>query len=181
MNSTKNFTCPSGKLRKEFISPVTKSTSRGLSDTTFFARCLRPLHVNLKLQEIHGLFKTVQTLNNIDPTENANLLKRNTSCHKLDHVSGFDYDVWIPSLPCCANCHASLNNIQLTLYSLKAIAEIKLILQIHNGNRTDWSPIRPPTQMFLVLCYAFRRLGGLCDEPKERLLGRLRPIWSVIT
>ena len=33
----KNFTCPSGKLRTGFTNPVVKSTSPGLSDTTFFA------------------------------------------------------------------------------------------------------------------------------------------------
>ena len=36
----KIFTCPSGKLSTEFTSPIAKSTSPGLSDTTFFARCL---------------------------------------------------------------------------------------------------------------------------------------------
>ena len=30
---------PSGRLKTEFTSPIEKSTSRGLSDTTFFARC----------------------------------------------------------------------------------------------------------------------------------------------
>ena len=38
-NSSKYFTCQSGKLRTEFTSPIAKSTSPGLSDTTFFARC----------------------------------------------------------------------------------------------------------------------------------------------
>ena len=38
LNSSKNFTCPSGKLITEFTSPIAKSTSPGLSDTTFFAR-----------------------------------------------------------------------------------------------------------------------------------------------
>ena len=39
LNSSKDFTCPSGKLRTEFIvSPIAKSTSSGLLDTTFFAR-----------------------------------------------------------------------------------------------------------------------------------------------
>ena len=33
----KNFNCPSGKLRTEFASPVVKSISPWLSDTTFFA------------------------------------------------------------------------------------------------------------------------------------------------
>ena len=36
-NSSKNFTCPSGKSRTAFTSPIAKSTSPGLSDTTFFA------------------------------------------------------------------------------------------------------------------------------------------------
>ena len=41
LNSSKNFTCPSGKLlRTGFTSPMAKSTSPGLSDTTFFARCV---------------------------------------------------------------------------------------------------------------------------------------------
>ena len=39
-NSSTNITCPSGKLKTEFTSPIAKSTSPGLSDTTFFARCL---------------------------------------------------------------------------------------------------------------------------------------------
>ena len=34
---TKNITYPLGKLKTEFISPIAKSTSYGLSDTTFFA------------------------------------------------------------------------------------------------------------------------------------------------
>ena len=39
--SSKNFTCPSGKLITEFPSPIAKSSSPGLSDTTLFARCAR--------------------------------------------------------------------------------------------------------------------------------------------
>ena len=35
----KIFPCPSGKLSPEFTSPIAKSTSPGLSDTTFLARC----------------------------------------------------------------------------------------------------------------------------------------------
>ena len=38
LNSSKNFTCPSGKLITEFTSPIARSTSLGQSDTTFFAR-----------------------------------------------------------------------------------------------------------------------------------------------
>ena len=38
LNSSKNFTCPLGKLRTEFTSLIVKSTSPGLWDTTFFAR-----------------------------------------------------------------------------------------------------------------------------------------------
>ena len=37
-NSSKNITCQSGKLKTEFTSPIAKSTSPGLSDTTLFAR-----------------------------------------------------------------------------------------------------------------------------------------------
>ena len=39
LNSSKNFACLSGKLITEFTSPIAKSTSPGLSDSTFFARC----------------------------------------------------------------------------------------------------------------------------------------------
>ena len=39
LNSSKYFTCSSGKLTTEFTSLIAKSTSPGLSDTTFFARC----------------------------------------------------------------------------------------------------------------------------------------------
>ena len=41
--SPKHSTCPSGKLRTKITSPIAKSTSPALSDTTFFARCL-PCH-----------------------------------------------------------------------------------------------------------------------------------------
>ena len=37
-NCSKNITCLSGKLKTKFTSPIAKSTSPGLSDTTFFAR-----------------------------------------------------------------------------------------------------------------------------------------------
>ena len=40
LNFPNNFTCPSGKLRTEFTSPIATSTSPGLLDTTFFARCV---------------------------------------------------------------------------------------------------------------------------------------------
>ena len=36
--SPKKFTCPSGKLRTDFTSPIAKSTSPRPSDTTFFVR-----------------------------------------------------------------------------------------------------------------------------------------------
>ena len=35
LNSSKNITCPLGKLRTEFTSPIAKSTSPGQSDTNF--------------------------------------------------------------------------------------------------------------------------------------------------
>ena len=47
LNSSKNFTCPSGKLITEFTSPIAKSTSPGLSDTTFFARWTRHRRINV--------------------------------------------------------------------------------------------------------------------------------------
>ena len=41
VNSSKNITCPSGKLKTELTSPIAKLTSPGLSDTTFIACCIR--------------------------------------------------------------------------------------------------------------------------------------------
>ena len=41
-NPSKNITCPSGKLKTGFTSPIEKSASPGLSDTTFFARWCHP-------------------------------------------------------------------------------------------------------------------------------------------
>ena len=40
LNSPQKTTCRSGKLRTEFTSPITKSASPRLPDTTFFARWL---------------------------------------------------------------------------------------------------------------------------------------------
>ena len=40
LNSQKNFTCPLGKLRTKVTSPIAKSSSARLSDSTFFACCL---------------------------------------------------------------------------------------------------------------------------------------------
>ena len=39
-NSSRNITCPSGKLKIDFTSPIAKSTRPGLSDTTFFVHCI---------------------------------------------------------------------------------------------------------------------------------------------
>ena len=39
LDSSKNFTCPSGKLITEFSSLIAKPTSPRLLETTFFARC----------------------------------------------------------------------------------------------------------------------------------------------
>ena len=40
LDSSKNFTCLSGKLIREFTSPIAKPTSPWPSNTTFFAHCL---------------------------------------------------------------------------------------------------------------------------------------------
>ena len=45
----KNSTYPSGKLRTKITSPIAKSTSPGLSHTTFFACCWRMIPVQLFL------------------------------------------------------------------------------------------------------------------------------------
>ena len=71
--SLKNFNCQAGKLRTEFTSPKVKSTSLGLSDTTFLARCkctvctcnppceqtlLLPSWSKETLPELHQTFET---------------------------------------------------------------------------------------------------------------------------
>ena len=60
LNSSKNFICPTGKLITEFTSPIAKSTSPGLSDTAFFARCLYVLvnqsWENFQLDHLADLF-----------------------------------------------------------------------------------------------------------------------------
>ena len=48
----KIFACPSGKLSTEFTSPIAKSTSPGLSDTTFFARCTVAKNHNLAIDVV---------------------------------------------------------------------------------------------------------------------------------
>ena len=55
LNSLKYFTCPSGKLRTEFTILVAQSTSPGLSDTTFLARCCFMLWT-CPLSQATGLF-----------------------------------------------------------------------------------------------------------------------------
>ena len=47
--SPKNSTCPSGKLRTKITSPIAKSTSPGLSHTTFFVCHWRMIPVQLFL------------------------------------------------------------------------------------------------------------------------------------
>ena len=42
-SSPQNITCPLGKLKTKFTGPITKSTSPGLSDTTFFARWMNAI------------------------------------------------------------------------------------------------------------------------------------------
>ena len=49
-NSSKNITCPSGKLKTEFTSLIAKSTSPGLSDTTFFACCSGLIKGKIKIK-----------------------------------------------------------------------------------------------------------------------------------
>ena len=45
--SSKNITCPSGKLRTEFTCPKGNFTSPGLYDTTFFARCVPQMQLQV--------------------------------------------------------------------------------------------------------------------------------------
>ena len=62
-NSSKNITCPSDKLKTDFTCPIAKSTSPGLSDTTFFARWASNLGVevvNSKVQVKGKLGHVVQ-------------------------------------------------------------------------------------------------------------------------
>ena len=62
LNSSKYFTWPSGKLRTEFTSPVAKSTSNGLSDASFFARCQENRVDCATLKGLSSLLKTTLTV-----------------------------------------------------------------------------------------------------------------------
>ena len=64
-NSSKDLTCPSGKLKTEFTGPIAKSTSPGLSDSTFFARCslLKNQHSKFQFdQELYMKYHYVDVL-----------------------------------------------------------------------------------------------------------------------
>ena len=56
LNSSKKFTCPSGKLITEFTSAIAKSASPGLSDSTFFARCPVEWHIPVETERDRGFF-----------------------------------------------------------------------------------------------------------------------------
>ena len=84
LNSSNYFTCPSGKLRTEFTSPIAKSTSPGLSDTKFFARWL--LHRSAKIPKkliTYTSKVSVLTVSSItgDPSPfHNNILNVNSTC-----------------------------------------------------------------------------------------------------
>ena len=69
--SLKNSACPSGKLRTKITSPRAKSTSPGLSDTTFFAhwppseRCQTPFegfHLQVYINTVYLLLVDAKLL-----------------------------------------------------------------------------------------------------------------------
>ena len=64
-NSSKNITCPSGKLKTEFTCPIAKSTSPGLSDTTFFACCIFDKTITSQVKTLRGYLSWIK---NIDST-----------------------------------------------------------------------------------------------------------------
>ena len=98
----KIFSCPSGKLSTEFTSPIAKSTSSGLSDTTFFARwalqfCCCTLLAHLKRfpkvrtgRPDHG--RTRHFGNKIGFFSNEILLKNHLLCAQY---LGFDWSGWL--------------------------------------------------------------------------------------
>ena len=73
-NSSKNITCPSGKLKTYFTSPIAKSTSPGLLDTTFFAHWRLFLYKKITVANVNVFMKGV--------TQNHSLGLR-FSCHVL--------------------------------------------------------------------------------------------------
>ena len=62
LNFPKNFTCPLGKLRTEFTSPITKSTSPGLLDTIDFLCTLFITHIHLSMRFLSPLDNRYVTL-----------------------------------------------------------------------------------------------------------------------
>ena len=72
LNFSKNFTCPWGKLITVFTSPIAKSTSPGLSVTTFFARCNPSTqdsqNTNLGTRDFTGAFSSRPRSVSLRPT-----------------------------------------------------------------------------------------------------------------
>ena len=58
-NSSKNITCPSGKLKTEFINPIAKSTCPELLDITFFAHWIMKDYLHSCLQIGHWKVKAI--------------------------------------------------------------------------------------------------------------------------
>ena len=80
LNSSKNFTCPSGKLRTEFTSLIAKSTSPGLPDTTFFEHCYFMATWHLTIIKINIVFCQKSLSENIAKSVTSKL-----KVHGYDH------------------------------------------------------------------------------------------------
>ena len=46
------------------------------------------------------------------------LINSDTSCKELDHITGFENDVRVVGLPCCSDCHGTIDEIEDACYTL---------------------------------------------------------------
>ena len=91
LNSSKNITCPLGKLKTEFTSPIAESTSPGPTDTTFFACCI---DLKVRLTKQSWLFNT--GLISLKVIKRKIWLKRRStiSLKGKINLSGFQVSPW---------------------------------------------------------------------------------------
>ena len=64
-SSSNSITCSSGNLKTEFTCPIAKSTSPGLSDTTFFACCIFDKTIRSQVKTLRGYLSWIK---NVDST-----------------------------------------------------------------------------------------------------------------
>ena len=117
-NSSRKITCPSGKLKTEFTSPIATPTSPGLSDTTFFAHCTPELFIVLFFtrnvsprSQCKPSFVLVSKVANTpkNPYLHRGYLSIQTKAESIDGTNTCIYNTKIGKRTwCLVNCHAAV-------------------------------------------------------------------------